>query len=559
MKSMVCTRNFIWVVVLLLTPSLLMAQLSVRHAPGRMIVRFNEGVAPKIEHRAKCGIFTNIPLLDNLNMQYGCTGMDPIFAGKNVSLPIYTIQLAENADLESVMTAYRNSGLFQYVEPDFIGYVQGSPATDSILPNDTHFGNQWSLHNDGSFWATPVKVDADIDMPQAWMIEQGDTNVVVGIVDTGCKLDHPDLNNRIWINKGEIPGNGIDDDGNTLVDDWRGWDYANDDNNPTDDYGHGTNVTGIIGCNGNNSEGYAGVDWHCKLMILKAINSDNWGYYSWWISAINYAVNNGANVLNLSIGGSDPSQGLNDAVVSAVQNGVTVVASMMNANNNVAYIPASIPGVIAVGSTDPDDTRSNPFFWSPTSGSCYGSHISVVAPGNYIYGLNNESNTNYDYYWGGTSQAAPHVSGLAALLKAQDHSRSAADIKNIIQKTAQDQVGDHTEDTPGWDQYYGYGRINAYAALTYHPSGINENTPLSFQLYPNPVSEVCTIEWNPFVIIPSGIKIYSLEGKLMYERILDQGFSGKVQIDIPGVAPGIYQVLLYGNEKYFVQKMVVIR
>ncbi len=360
-------------------------------------------------------------------------------------------------------------------------------------------------------------------------------------------------------NKLEISGNGVDDDGNGYIDDWRGWDFANNDNDPTDDYGHGTNVTGIIGCNGNNFLGFAGVNWHCKLMIMKGINDQNWGYYSWWISAINYSVNKGVNVLNLSLGGTDPSQGLTDAVTNAIQNDVTVVASMMNTNNNVAYIPASIPGVIAVGSTDPDDTRSNPFFWSPTGGSCYGPHISVVAPGNYIYGLDYLSNTNYNSYWGGTSQAAPHVAGLASLLKEQGPYRTPANIKAIIKSTADDQVGDPIEDTPGWDQYYGYGRINAYKALMYYLTAMDETRKAEFRIYPNPVSGIADIEWNPTEIIPSRLKIQNLQGQNVFEEAIQNNGGERIKLDTQYLTPGIYLVFLHSKEKSCIQKLVVAK
>jgi len=399
-------------------------QESDKYASDRLIVGFKEGIIPIFQDDTPQSWVTQIPILNKLNQEHHCTGMVNLCPGKKSPLHIYCIHLSQIQDLNQVINAYMQSGLFRYVEPDYLGTTQGFKAGDSIMPNDTKFNLQWSLYNDGSFWAGPATVDADVDMTEAWIVEQGDTSIIVGIIDSGCKLDHPDLNGRIWINYAEIPGNGIDDDGNTYVDDWRGWDFANNDNNPTDDYGHGTNVTGIIGCNGNNNLGFAGVDWNCKLMILKGIDNNNWGYYSWWIEAVNYAVNNGVKVLNMSLGGSDPSQALNDAVNNAIQNGVTVVASMMNTNNTIAYIPASIPGVIAVGSTDPDDSRSNPFFWSGTSGSCFGSHISVVAPGNYIYGLSYNSNTNYNTYWGG------HFTGCTACCRIKRSFDSQGHCKN---------------------------------------------------------------------------------------------------------------------------------
>ena len=240
--------------------------------------------------------------------------------------------------------------------------------------------------------------------------------MTVAIIDSGCKLDHPEFAQRIWRNQKEIAGNGLDDDGNGYIDDVRGWDFAANDNNPTDDHGHGTNVTGIVGASGNNEVGYAGVNWACKLMVCKGLDSQNNGFYSWWTSAIYYAVNNGARVINMSLGGLSASQAMQDAVDYATQQGVVVVACMMNTNTSTPYYPAALTGVVAVGSTDPNDARSSPFFWSASSGSNYGAHLSVVAPGNDIYGLSYLSNTNYNSYWGGTSQATPHVAGLVSLL-----------------------------------------------------------------------------------------------------------------------------------------------
>jgi subtilisin family serine protease len=142
---------------------------------------------------------------------------------------------------------------------------------------------------------------------------------------------------------------------------------------------------------------------------------------------------------------------------------------MMNFNNSVSYYPAryslSYSNVVAVGSTNPDDSRTAPFFWSATSGSNYGTHINVVAPGNFIYGLNHLSNTDSNSYWGGTSQATPLVAGIASLMLAQNPSLTPLQLRTILQNTSQDQVGDAAEDAVGFDQYMGYGRVNAFAAL----------------------------------------------------------------------------------------------
>ncbi|MDP2176146.1 MAG: S8 family serine peptidase [Bacteroidota bacterium] len=370
----------------------------------------------------------------------------------------YIIEFPEAINIEQVIEEYINTGAVEYAEPDFVG-------SGDAIPNDQFYSRQWGLKNDGTFSLSPSTAGADIEMEKAWDIEQGDSNIIVAVIDAGVRLNHPEFDGRIWKNYNEIPNNGIDDDGNGRIDDIQGWDFANSDNNPTDDHGHGTNITGIIGANGNNSIGYAGVDWNCKLMILKGLDNNNLGYYSWWASAIYYAVDNGAKVINMSLGGTSYSSTLLNAINYAIDNQVTVVVSMGNSNSNTMQFPAGFSGVIAVGSTNSNDTRTKPFFWSSTSGSNFGNHISVVAPGNFVYGLNHLSNTNYASYWGGTSQAAPHVAGLAALLLAQDLSRTPAQIKSIIEASAEDLVGATNEDTPGWDQYYGHGRINAYRAL----------------------------------------------------------------------------------------------
>ncbi|MDB4171117.1 S8 family peptidase [Polaribacter sp.] len=349
------------------------------------------------------------------------------------------------------------------------------------------------MYNDGNFLLSPATNDADIDMELGWDIEQGEQSIIVAVLDSGIKLDHPEFSGRLWTNPNETL-NGIDDDNNGYIDDINGWDFANNDDDPTDDHGHGTNVTGIIGANSNNNLGYSGIDLNCKLMIVKILDQNNSGYYSWWTNAIYYAVDNGAKVINMSVGGSGFSSSMKDAIDYAYNNGVTVVAFMMNENNNTTFYPAAYQNTIAMGATNPNDERSSPFFWSTSSGSNYGNHIDVVAPGNYIYGLNYQSDTNYNSYWGGTSQAAPLVTGLSSLLLAQDADKTPDDIRNIIRNTAEDQVGNVSKDITGFDIYYGYGRINAYQALLHGSLSTDEfaNT-INLSIFPNPISNFVTI------------------------------------------------------------------
>jgi len=456
---------------------------------------------------------TGIPAFDKISSSYQAISVRKLYTGKKSSNLIYIVKFPIDADIQKVIKDFENSGVVEYAEPDFIGIAGG---VRGFVPNDLYYSRQWGLKNDGTFPLYPAVAGADIDMENAWEIEQGDSSIIVAIIDSGCKMNHPELSGRMWKNVDETPGNGVDDDGNTFIDDTDGWDFANNDNDPTDDLGHGTNVTGIIGATGNNSTGYAGVDWNCKLMPLKGLNTDNWGYYSWWEEAIAYAVDNGARVINMSIGGNSHSISFNDAVNYALNNQVVIVACMMNTNSDETYYPAGFPGLIAIGSTDPDDQRSVPFFWDPLSGSNYGAHISVVAPGNYIYGLHYLSNTSYNTYWGGTSQATPHVAGLSALLLSQDPTRTPEEIKWILETTAEDQVGDPLEDTPGWDQYYGNGRINAFQALSVVGIGEDASPEQDFRVYPNPAKGLVNLNLpgNRFLI--AFIKVFNTTGQLVY-------------------------------------------
>ncbi|MGB3606766.1 MAG: S8/S53 family peptidase [Psychroserpens sp.] len=389
--------------------------------------------------------------------------------------------------VDEVINQLKATNLFNYVEPDYLGYGAGQMGLPfDTTPTDFYFNRQWGLKNDGSFTLSNSTIDADVDMDQAWDLTTGDSNLIVAILDSGIRMQHPEFAGRLWTNPNEA-FDGTDTDNNGLIDDNDGWDFANADNDPTDDHGHGSNVSGITVANGNNSVGYAGVNWQCKLMPIKILDNTNSGFYSWWTAGIYYAVDNGAKIINMSVGGSGFSASMEDAINYAYDNNVSVFVSMMNFNNNSPYYPAAYANTIAVGATDPDDTRTAPFFWSPTSGSNYGNHIDLIAPGNYTYGLSHTSNTNYNSYWGGTSQAAPLVAGIASLMLALNPNLSVDEIRTILRDSADDQVGD-SEDTPGWDQFYGAGRANAFSALQQTLS-VNDYKLNELKIFPVPVKD----------------------------------------------------------------------
>lgn len=404
----------------------------------------------------------------------------------------YIVYLNETIDAKSLSEQFSANSKVDFSEPDFIGEAAGKlgSRTEYTAPNDEFFKKQWGLYNDGTVKTTigkNGKKGADMNVLNGWEIETGSSNTIVAILDSGAKIDHPDLTDRIWVNKDETK-NGRDDDGNGFIDDINGYNFSYDNPNVRDDGGHGTNISGCVGASTNNTIGFAGIDQKCRLMICKNLDDENLGEYSWWSASLYYAANNGAKVINMSEGGYDYSKTLENAINYAYEAGALIVASMMNKNNNDSYYPASFKNVMAIGATDTDDSRCREFTWG--GGSNWGKHISVIAPGNRVYGLDYKDNYNYDVYWSGTSQATAYVTGIASVLLGQDPSRTNKDLKEIITKSAIDQVGDPREDTAGWDQYYGWGRVDLYEALNYgkYPSGKKENK-VKEKEYDDPVYE----------------------------------------------------------------------
>ncbi|WP_310377892.1 S8 family serine peptidase [Flavobacterium sp.] len=491
--------------------------------------------------------------LDKLNKKNKVQSIE--LSGNKKNKDTYILTFESEQDITNLIKAYENTNLFEYVESDFIGTGGGDLVKLQTIPIDTYFSRQYGLVNNGTFSYSLAKDDADIDMELGWDIEQGDSSVIVAILDSGAKMDHPEFSGRIWNNSKETLNN-IDDDNNGYIDDINGWDFVNKENNPTDDHGHGTNIAGIVGANANNGIGYSGIDWNCKLMIGKILDANNSGLYSNWTEAIYYAVDNGAKVINMSVGGSGFSTTMQNAINYAYNKGVTVVACMMNTNNNVTYYPAGYQNTIAVGATNPNDERSSPFPWSATSGSNYGSHIDVVAPGNYIFGLYHLSNTNFNSYWSGTSQAAPAVTGLCSLLLAQNSNRTPDQIRNIVQNTAQDQVGKASEDIVGFDIYSGYGRINARQALLQSSLSTNllNSDNLNLYIFPNPFTNDININSKiPF----KSIIIHNLLGAEIYkkENIENLNF---LTLDFSNFEIGLYMIsILNENKQIIISKKIL--
>lgn len=331
-------------------------------------------------------------------------------------------------DAQSVITGLRSRPDVIYVEPNFI-------RRKATVPNDTRYTEQWALKNTGQF-GPPGN---DIRAETAWDITTGSRSIVVGVVDEGIDINHPDLKDNVWNNPAEISGNGIDDDGNGFVDDVNGWDFAHDDNTvfdyalpsypPPDNYAldvddHGTHVSGIIGALGNNANGVTGVNWHVSLLPLKFLGPMG-GSSANLLKALSYAKvmrelwtssggAKGANirVLNNSYGGFGFSQAELDAINSLAVSNIMFVAAAGNAklnNDLIPEYPASYPAanIISVGATGLSDAVA--------SFSNFGTSVHLSAPGVGI--LSTTPHSTY-FFGSGTSEAAPHVAGAAALLYA---------------------------------------------------------------------------------------------------------------------------------------------
>jgi subtilisin family serine protease len=321
-------------------------------------------------------------------------------------------------DPRETMRALLQDPHVEYVEFDRMVHK------DDRFPNDPRFNILWGLHNTGQNGGLP---DADIDAPEAWSKSTGRRGVVVAILDSGVDYNHQDLRPNMWVNPGEIAGNGLDDDGNGYVDDVFGINAIEGSGDPMDDDGHGTHVAGIVGAAGNNSIGLAGVCWNCSLMAIKFLDEEGDGYLSDELEGIEYAINHGADILNGSFGTYDSSRVEENAIRAAQNAGLLFVFSSGNDGRNDDqnhHYPSSydVENIIAVSASTRRDELAS---WSN-----YGlNSVDVAAPGASI--LSTVPGNAYATY-SGTSMASPHVAGAAALIKSHDSSLTWRQIKSRL-------------------------------------------------------------------------------------------------------------------------------
>jgi subtilisin family serine protease len=377
---------------------------------------------------------------------------------------VYLVRTAAASDLRALARGFAAHPDVEYAEPDYVVRL-------STAPDDPYYAsaNSWG-QGYADLWGL-----ARIGWQSAW--DQGATGegVVVAVIDTGVFRGHPELSGRLWVNPGEIPGNGIDDDGNGYIDDVNGWDFVSHDADPQDGFGHGTHVAGTIAAAGNNDLGIIGVAPGARIMAVKGLSDGGSGFDSDLALAVRYAADNGARVSNNSWGGA-PSDVIRDAFAYAYTKGmVSIVAAGNNHSDAATFGPANLDTVITVAAGTPDDQRA----WF----SNYGAVVDVMAPGGFgttqpttVAGSQATYNilstmpdscalaTELPWarvapgYWrlAGTSMATPHVAGVAALIIGRHPSWLPEEVRSLLRMAVDPVTTDHP---------VGSGRISVREAM----------------------------------------------------------------------------------------------
>jgi len=394
------------------------------YVKGEIVVKFKDGMS-----------------LQKVSSAVTALGTEMI--SSNEAIGIQQLRIPADKTVEEMVKAFGSRPDVEYAEPNYIAHA-------FMTPNDPYYSYQWHM---------PL-----INMPAAWDQSTGIPGVVVAVIDCGVAYETygaytqaPDLAGTHFV---------------------AGYDYVNNDSHPNDDCAHGTHVTGTIAQTTNNSLGVAGIAFNCSIMPIKVLDASGNGAYTAIVNGITFAADNGAEVINMSLGGSSGSTALQNAVIYAYNKGVTIVCAAGNAGTSAPQYPGAYTQCISVSAVRYD--RAYTWYTS------YGSTIDICAPGGdlnvdqngdgYVDGVLQQTHdgVNYGtfgyYFYEGTSMACPHVAGVAALLISKAGGAMTPDaVRAALQNTATD-LG-----SAGWDQYYGYGLVNANAAL----ATIGNNPPVA--------------------------------------------------------------------------------
>ncbi|MCL5961727.1 MAG: S8 family serine peptidase [Chloroflexi bacterium] len=374
----------------------------VEYVPGQLLVKLKPG-NQFVPGAGEVG--SDSVALTSLLVRYSVTSVESIDIGSST----YLLHLGTETPIPEVATSFQSLDEVEFAEPNY-------RLQATLVPNDPYFQSfQWGL----------TQIQAD----RAWDITTGSADVTIAVLDTGVARDHPDLAGKV------LPGH----------------DFVNDDADAADDNGHGTYTAGIAAANSNNHLGVCGVSWGARILPVKILNQDGAGSVDAFARGIRYAADQGARIINVSAGMPIASQVMADAVNYAYGKGSFLVAAAGNTPDGQPNYPAAFEKVTAVGATGRNDAS--------TGFSSFGPYLGVVAPGiGIISTFWNFGELTYDSA-NGTSASAPFVAGLAGLLLSLKPDLSNNQIKQIIEATSDDQG------PAGWDEHYGFGRVNAYKAV----------------------------------------------------------------------------------------------
>src|SRR5881628_3272127 len=403
-KALILLSRALFLLSFLFPESGAIAQTPPRHAPDTILVRFKDSA--QLQDQALAHALVGGHVHKHFSMVKG----------------LQAVRIPAGMHVKEALARYRKHPDVLYAEPDWIVHTQ-------TVPNDPMFGTLWGLNNIGQSGGV---VDADIDAVEAWDITTGSSAVVVAVIDTGIDYNHQDLSANMFRNTPDCNSNGIDDDRNGKIDDCFGIDTVNKDSNPIDDHNHGTHVSGTIGAGGNNGVGVVGVNWTVRLMACKFLDAGGFGWTSDAIDCLEYVKlmkDRGVNIVatNNSWGGGGFSQALFDAIEAHRARGILFIVAAGNELSNNDTTPSypasySLSNILAVAATTRTDALA--------SFSNFGRRsVHLGAPGSEI--LSTTPGNTYSIF-SGTSMATPHVTGVAALLAAQDPTRDWRAIKNLI-------------------------------------------------------------------------------------------------------------------------------
>jgi thermitase len=440
----------------------------------------------------------------------------------------------------------------EIVEPNYIYRV-------NKIPNDPTFSELWGMKNDGQNSGRP---GIDIGATQAWDIETGNKNVVVAIIDTGIDYTHEDLKDNMWTNAAELNGvAGVDDDKNGFVDDIYGYDFANDKGDPMDDFGHGTHCAGTIGAKGNNGVGVAGVNWDVRMMAVKFLDSSGGGTLEGAVKAIDYATNMGAMIESNSWGGKGESDLIKQAIERARDKNVLFVAAAGNDGTNNDTDPSypasyATENIIAVAAIGNDGSTTFKLDDGTQWGTNFGkTTVHLAAPGDKIKSTVPKANGYADIIdpsgyrnLSGTSMATPHVSGIAALLKAHEPALNYSQLKARILASAVPYAPLRNLTITG-------GVANAYYALANTTPPPDPQDPANWPVVkkvvssPHPYALTTTTDYKVQV---SGAKALSIlfdrfELETNYDTVQFKDSTGNVVGTWSGVHNGEYSPTVAGD------------